>query len=109
MVYPRLNPPQEALALQLDPRVDYAAGGNGAVSIAQSRRGGTEIQPRKADRKEETMRSSLTRALVGATAVVSIAAGSLMGAGAGFAAARPSARAAVVSPYVSPARWTTSA
>src|SRR3954470_8365131 len=54
------------------------------------------------DRKEETMRSSLARALVATSAIVGIAAGGLAGASASVAATQPVTKPAVSSQRVSP-------
>ena len=54
------------------------------------------------DRKEETMRSSLARALVATSAIVGIAAGGLAGASASVAASQPVTKPAVRSQRVSP-------
>ncbi|MFF4186171.1 peptidoglycan-binding protein [Streptomyces sp. NPDC001691] len=64
-----------------------------SVTLDESGRSVTvaEPGPLHIDKKEEAMRPALTRALVSATAVVGIAAGSLAGASASFAAPQPTA------------------
>jgi lysozyme family protein len=71
-------------------------------AAAQTAGAGGRVNAFVVDREEETMRSSLARALVATSAIVGIAAGGLAGASASVAASQPVTKPAVSSQRVAP-------